>query len=72
MIIIMKKYLINIFSNQMINREQTAKNYNKELGYLITTISSENYKEFERWQKHDDEQDNFCITETSPGECVDL
>lgn len=66
---IFDKYLS---TNQMINCEQTAKDHNKELGYLNTTISSENYKEFERWQKHDDEQDNFCITETSPGEYVDL
>lgn len=34
--------------------------------------SSENYKEFERWQQHDDAQDNFCVKESSPGEYVDL
>lgn len=34
--------------------------------------SSENYKEFERWQRHDDAQDNFCVKESSPGEYVDL
>ncbi|XP_063982903.1 ero1-like protein [Diachasmimorpha longicaudata] len=58
--------------NQQINCEQTAKDHNRELGYLNTTISSENYKEFERWQQHDDAQDNFCVKETSPGEYVDL
>ncbi|KYM93926.1 PREDICTED: ero1-like protein [Cyphomyrmex costatus] len=50
----------------------SAKDYNIELGYLNTTISSENYKEFERWQQHDDAQDNFCVKESSPGEYVDL
>lgn len=34
--------------------------------------STENYKEFERWQRHDDAQDNFCVKETSQGEYVDL
>lgn len=32
----------------------------------------ENYKEFERWQRHDDAQDNFCVKESNPGEYVDL
>ncbi|XP_011306017.1 ero1-like protein isoform X2 [Fopius arisanus] len=63
------KYLAE---NQLINCEQTAKDHNRELGYLNTTISSENYKEFERWQQHDDAQDNFCVRETTPGEYVDL
>ncbi|KAJ8678805.1 hypothetical protein QAD02_014592 [Eretmocerus hayati] len=46
--------------------------HNLELGYLNTSISSENYKEFERWQQYDDAQDNFCVTETDNGEYVDL
>ncbi|KAK0170198.1 hypothetical protein PV328_010787 [Microctonus aethiopoides] len=57
---------------QVINCEQTAKDHDKELGYLNTTISSENYKEFERWQRYDDAQDNFCVEETNIGEYVDL
>lgn len=57
---------------QVINCEQTAKDHDKELGYLNTTISSENYKEFERWQLYDDAQDNFCVEETNIGEYVDL
>ncbi|XP_066587045.1 ero1-like protein [Prorops nasuta] len=51
---------------------QNSKDHDMELGYLNTTISSENYKEFERWQQHDNAQDNFCVTETSQGEYVDL
>ncbi|KAG9435464.1 ero1-like protein [Apis mellifera carnica] len=50
----------------------SAKDHNKELGYLNTTISSENYKDFELWQQYDDAQDNFCVKESSPGEYVDL
>lgn len=30
------------------------------LGAINSTISDENYEEFERWQRHDDQQDNFC------------
>ncbi|XP_057318709.1 ero1-like protein [Microplitis mediator] len=63
------KYLAE---NQLTDCEQTARDHNRELGYLNTTISSKNYKEFERWQYHDDNLDNFCIKETSPGEYVDL
>lgn len=40
--------------------------------FIFLYRSSENYKEFQRWQQHDDAQDNFCVTETSPGEYVDL
>ncbi|CAK9825754.1 Ero1-like protein [Anthophora retusa] len=50
----------------------SAKDHNKELGYLNTTISLENYKDFELWQQYDDAQDNFCVRESSPGEYVDL
>lgn len=57
---------------QSSNCEQTARDHNEELGYLNTTISSENYKEFQRWQQHDDAQDNFCVAETTTGEYVDL
>ncbi|KAK2587298.1 hypothetical protein KPH14_003020 [Odynerus spinipes] len=57
---------------QFENCNQNARDHNMELGYLNTTISSENYKEFERWQQHDDAQDNFCVKESSPGEYVDL
>lgn len=63
------KYLAE---NQLTDCEQTARDHNRELGYLNTTISSKNFKEFERWQYHDDNLDNFCIKETSPGEYVDL
>ncbi|KAH0546266.1 ero1-like protein [Cotesia glomerata] len=63
------KYLAE---NKLNDCEQTARDHNKELGYLNRTISSKNYKEFERWQYHDDNLDNFCIKETSPGEYVDL
>ncbi|KAG5331521.1 ERO1L protein, partial [Acromyrmex charruanus] len=60
-------------ANAQINDcRHSAKDHNMELGYLNTTISSENYKEFERWQQHDDAQDNFCVKESSPGEYVDL
>ncbi|XP_015511150.1 ero1-like protein [Neodiprion pinetum] len=52
--------------------ERSSQDYNKELGYLNTTISVKNYEEFEMWQKHDDAVDNFCVSETSPGEYVDL
>ncbi|XP_076237215.1 endoplasmic reticulum oxidoreductin-1-like protein [Calliopsis andreniformis] len=51
---------------------QSAKDHNRELGYLNTTISSENYKDFQLWQQYDDAQDNFCVKESSPGEYVDL
>lgn len=57
-------------ANAQIN--DCTKDHNIELGFLNTTISSENYKEFERWQRHDDAQDNFCVKESSPGEYVDL
>lgn len=57
---------------QIADCRQSAKDHNIELGYLNTTISSENYKEFERWQRYDDAQDNFCVKESSPGEYVDL
>ncbi|XP_070161786.1 ero1-like protein isoform X2 [Polyergus mexicanus] len=50
----------------------SSRDHNMELGFLNTTISSENYKEFERWQRHDDAQDNFCVKESSQGEYVDL
>ncbi|XP_054000781.1 ero1-like protein [Hylaeus anthracinus] len=49
-----------------------AQDHNKELGYLNTTISTENYKDFELWKQYDDAQDNFCVKESSPGEYVDL
>lgn len=45
------------------------------LGSVNSTISDESYQEFERWQKHDDSQDNFCQMddERSAGmEYVDL
>lgn len=58
--------------SQFSSCQQTARDHNAELGYLNTTISSENYKEFERWKKHDNAQDNFCIKEEKPGEYVDL
>ncbi|XP_076175933.1 endoplasmic reticulum oxidoreductin-1-like protein [Ptiloglossa arizonensis] len=51
---------------------RSAKDHNRELGYLNRTISSENYKDFELWQQYDDAQDNFCVKESSPGEYVDL
>nr|XP_033341972.1 ero1-like protein [Megalopta genalis] len=51
---------------------RSAKDHNKELGYLNTTISSENYKDFELWKQYDDAQDNFCVKESSPGEYVNL
>lgn len=57
---------------QLANCDQSARDHNMELGYLNTTISSKNYKEFERWQQYDDAQDNFCVKESSPGEYVDL
>ncbi|XP_012223620.1 ero1-like protein [Linepithema humile] len=57
---------------QITDCTHSARDHNIELGYLNTTISSENYKEFERWQQHDDAQDNFCVKESSPGEYVDL
>ncbi|XP_058788778.1 ero1-like protein [Phymastichus coffea] len=57
---------------QQTDCDHNMNDHNVELGYLNTTISSENYKEFERWQQHDDAQDNFCITETDTGEYVDL
>ncbi|XP_031839574.1 endoplasmic reticulum oxidoreductin-1-like protein [Nomia melanderi] len=60
------------FSTQYDNCLHSAKDHNKELGYLNTTISSENYKDFELWQQYDDAQDNFCVKESSPGEYVDL
>ncbi|XP_035741954.1 ero1-like protein [Vespa mandarinia] len=63
------KYKLSL---QLANCNQNAKDHNMELGYLNTTISSENYKEFERWQQYDDAQDNFCVKESSPGEYVDL
>lgn len=50
----------------------SPRDHNKELGYLNTTISSENYKDFKLWQQYDDAQDNFCVKESSPGEYVDL
>ncbi|XP_043280284.1 ero1-like protein [Venturia canescens] len=52
--------------------EEAARDHNEELGFLNTTISSETYKDLQRWQQYDDAQDNFCIMETSPGEYVDL
>ncbi|XP_033221602.1 ero1-like protein [Belonocnema kinseyi] len=58
--------------SQLSNCQQTARDHNAELGYLNTTISSENYKEFERWKQHDDAQDNFCMKEENQGEYVDL
>ncbi|KAL0109532.1 hypothetical protein PUN28_014534 [Cardiocondyla obscurior] len=63
------KYRANAQFNDCRN---SAKDHNIELGFLNTTISSENYKEFERWQEHDNAQDNFCVKESSPGEYVDL
>ncbi|XP_012277627.1 ero1-like protein [Orussus abietinus] len=57
---------------QLTSCEQTAHDHNIELGYLNTTISSENYKGFELWQQHDNAQDNFCVQESSEGEYVDL
>ncbi|OXU24837.1 hypothetical protein TSAR_007961 [Trichomalopsis sarcophagae] len=63
------KYKANM---QISDCDQNNHDHNIELGYLNTTISSENYKEFERWQQHDDAQDNFCVTETDTGEYVDL
>ncbi|XP_015594995.1 ero1-like protein [Cephus cinctus] len=57
---------------QATNCEQNARDHNLELSFINTTISSENYKEFQRWQQHDDAQDNFCVKESSPGEYVDL
>ncbi|KAG7199981.1 hypothetical protein KM043_014406 [Ampulex compressa] len=63
------KYKPNMQVHDCLNN---ARDHNIELGYLNTTISSENYKEFERWQQHDDAQDNFCVKESSPGEYVDL
>ncbi|XP_011494252.1 PREDICTED: ero1-like protein [Ceratosolen solmsi marchali] len=63
------KYQANL---QIADCDQNIHDHNIELGYLNTTISSENYKEFERWQQHDDAQDNFCITELDTGEYVDL
>ena len=50
----------------------SAKDHNRELGYLNTTISSESYKDFELWKQYDDAQENFCVRESSPGEYVDL
>ncbi|XP_034944457.1 ero1-like protein [Chelonus insularis] len=64
-----EKYLAEA---QLDDCEQTARDHDRELGYLNTTISSENYKEFERWQQYDDAQDNFCVMETMDGEYVDL
>ena len=46
--------------------------YNILICFYFFPYSSENYKEFERWQEYDDEQDNFCITEDDGGEYVDL
>ncbi|XP_012264787.1 ero1-like protein [Athalia rosae] len=48
------------------------RDHNEDLGYLNTTISVKNYEEFQMWQRHDDAVDNFCVSETSPGEYVDL
>lgn len=57
---------------QITDCRHNSRDHNMELGFLNTTISSENYKEFERWQRHDDAQDNFCVKESSHGEYVDL
>ncbi|XP_014224509.1 ero1-like protein [Trichogramma pretiosum] len=59
-------------ANQQTSDCNQNSDHNIELGYLNTTISSETYAGFERWQQHDDSLDNFCITENDGGEYVDL
>lgn len=59
-------------SSQISDCMHSARDHNRELGYLNTTISSENYKDFKLWQQYDDAQDNFCVKESSPGEYVNL
>ncbi|XP_014204852.1 ero1-like protein [Copidosoma floridanum] len=64
-----EKYKLNL---QVTDCDHKIRDHNIELGFLNTTISSENYKGFQRWQKHDDAQDSFCIKETDAGEYVNL
>uniref|UniRef100_L7M109 Endoplasmic reticulum oxidoreductin-1-like protein n=1 Tax=Rhipicephalus pulchellus TaxID=72859 RepID=L7M109_RHIPC len=57
------------------NEQDSCDENHAGLGEVDSTISDESYREFERWQKHDDSQDNFCEMddESSAGmEYVDL
>lgn len=57
------------------NEQDSCDENHAGLGEVDSTISDESYREFERWQKHDDSQDNFCEMddELSAGmEYVDL
>uniref|UniRef100_A0A023FPJ4 Putative endoplasmic reticulum oxidoreductin-1-like protein n=1 Tax=Amblyomma cajennense TaxID=34607 RepID=A0A023FPJ4_AMBCJ len=42
------------------NEQDSCDENHDGLGSIDSTISDESYREFERWQKHDDSQDNFC------------
>ncbi|XP_077536560.1 endoplasmic reticulum oxidoreductin-1-like protein isoform X3 [Haemaphysalis longicornis] len=73
-----RKYLpndsVSKYSKQASEQDSCDENH-AGLGSVDSTISDESYKEFERWQKHDDSQDNFCEMddEASAGmEYVDL
>lgn len=72
------KYLpngsVSKYSKEAQSQDSCDENHDG-LGVVDNTISDETYQEFERWQKHDDSQDNFCEMddERSAGmEYVDL
>ncbi|XP_037500381.1 ero1-like protein isoform X2 [Rhipicephalus sanguineus] len=61
--------------SKVANEQDSCDENHAGLGEVDSTISDESYREFERWQKHDDSQDNFCEMddESSAGmEYVDL
>ncbi|XP_039965693.1 ero1-like protein [Bactrocera tryoni] len=40
-----------------------AEDYNSVLSYLDTSLSDQAHREFERWAKHDEAEEDFCILE---------
>jgi hypothetical protein len=51
-----------------------GEDYNNEIDYLNTSISKKQIEEIEKWSKHDEEQDNFCIMDhdDEKAEYIDL
>lgn len=51
-----------------------GEDYNNEIDYLNTSISKKQIEEIQKWSKHDEEQDRFCIMEDDDdgAEYIDL
>lgn len=45
-----------------------GEDYNKEIDFLNTSISKKQIEEIEKWSKHDEAQDSFCIMDDDDGE----